>query len=165
MEFNEDVLKEYNIKIITYADLPFSAPTGGMWIISEKCIIPCSFKNCTHYGTALVLLSSLGFKKFTVRLNYIIKRYGTLERFYNYLGEIPWRRSDSIKNKHMLTYEEVYQAMYDLNAVRFFTNLKTNSRLSIDIITPNIGNKKTIKLARDIAMLYTDEINFYSHIA
>lgn len=166
LNLDSALLKKYGVEVIRFANLP-DTPPHGFWVISEDCIIPCTNKNCTHYGTALIVLSSLGIKKFNVRLEYIIRQYNDLETFHSYCNLIGSSYKDKVMESDKVSFEEVFYNMYStpINAVRVYCNKDSVRGFnSIDIITPYPTNKKALSVAKDICLLYDKNCNFHTDI-
>ena len=145
--YDKQILAKYGLTIFTYKTLPDSVP-NGFWAISDNLIILCPNSLGAHYGAAIIFLSSLGVKKYQVKLNFILNQYGSFENLFN------GQKIDNtfISKNKILSFEEIYQAMYSspINAVR--VNFDYNG---CNIRTPFLtSNKSTVRLAEDIAMLY-----------
>lgn len=156
---NKDILSEFGLEIYSYSSLPLSMP-NGFWVIDNDFIVPCHNSIGAHYGTGLIILSSLDIKKYQVKLNFIKRQYDSME---NFAKEIISNNSKVYSNK-MLSYEDVYLAMYSspINAVR--VNKTIGIGTGFDIRTPFINNKKNINLAKDIAIYYGLDYNYAAHI-
>ena len=145
--YDKQVLKKYGLKVFTYRTLPDRAP-NGFWAVSNNLIILCPNSLGAHYGAAIIFLSSLGIKRYEVKLNFILKQYGNFENLFN--GQ---KINDTFISKNkILSFEEIYEAMYSppINAVR--VNFEHNQ---CTIRTPFLKtNKSAVRLAEDIAMLY-----------
>ena len=150
--YDKQILTKYGLKVFTYSTLPDKAP-NGFWAISNNFIILCPNSLGAHYGAAIIFLSSLGIKKYQVKLNFILQQYGNFENLFN--GQ---KINDSFISKNkILSFEEIYETMYSppINAVR--VNFESNC---CDIRTPFIKtNKSTVRLAQDIALFYNKPYN------
>jgi hypothetical protein len=158
--YNKKVLDEYKIEVYSYSTLPKVMP-NGFWVLGDNFIVPCHNSNGAHYGVGLIILSSLGVKKYQVKLNFIIQQYKSMENFSKEIVD----RNSIVRDSAPLSYEEVYLAMYStpVNAVRVNKTIGITS--GFDIRTPFISNKKNINLAKDIAMFYNLDYNYAAHIS
>ena len=152
VKYDKKILAKYGLTVYTYSTLPDNAP-NGFWAVSNNLIILCPNSLGAHYGAAIIFLSSLGIKRYQVKLNFILKQYGNFENLFN--GQ---KINDSfvLKNK-VLSFEEIYEAMYSspINAVR--VSLSSNE---CDIRTPFLEkNKSAVRLAKDIASFYNKPYN------
>lgn len=158
--FNKIILNEHKIEVYSYNTLPNVMP-NGFWVISDNLIIPCHNSKGAHYGTGLIILASLGIKKYLVKLNFILSQYRSIENFAKEIID----RSSTVRDSSPLSYEDVYLSMYSMpvNAVR--VNRTIGITTGFDIRTPFLNNKKNINLAKDIAMFYGLDYNYAAHIS
>lgn len=152
-------LDDFGIEVYSYSTLPVSIP-NGFWILNNENIIPCHDSKGAHYITGLIILTSFGIKKYNIALNFILQQYESIENFAKEAG----CNSDRVRRGRVLSYEDVYMAMYSppVNAVRL--NRTIRERTSLDIRSPFINNKKNINLAKDIAMFYNLDYNYATYI-
>jgi hypothetical protein len=152
--YNKEEASKYGLKVYTYKNLPDKAP-NGFWAISDNLIILCPDSLAAHYGAAIIFLSSLGIKKYQVKLHFILRQYGSLQNLAN--GIQSNFCSDRLSEIDVLSYDEIYLAMYSspINAVRVNFN-----HTGCDIRTPFFEtNKSAVRLAKDIALFYNKPYN------
>ena len=153
--YDKEILTKYGLKVFTYNTLP-DRPPNGFWAVTDNLIILCANSFGAHYGAAIIFLSSLGIKKYQVKLNFILSQYGNLQNLSNGL-----QMSDvdnlPVDNK-VLSYDEIYKAMYSspINAVR----VNFDCINGCDIRKPFFEtNKSAVRLAKDIALFYNKPYN------
>jgi len=157
--YDKKILTKYGLKVFTYKTLPDYVP-NGFWVISDNLIILCPDSLCGHYGAAIIFLSSLGIKKYQVKLDFILRQYGSLWNLAKGLPPTKCRRY--LSEIDVLSYDEIYLAMYSspINAVG--VNFSINE---CDITTPFLTSSKyAVCLAKDIAILYNKTYNIETYL-
>jgi hypothetical protein len=161
--YDKKIVDKYGLTIFAYETLPDIAP-NGFWAISNNLIISRPESLASHYGAAIVFLSSLGIKKYQIKLKFILSQYGSLSNLANGVKRNDIYGDDDVGDllgdNKVLSYDDIYQSMYSspINAVR--VNLKYQDHDRCDITTPFLErNKSGVRLSKDIALFYNKPYN------